>query len=202
MLTVLTCSRRSSSVDRRRRRRRRRCRRSIYTSDEFLAFEREAVFAQEWLCVGRAEPDPERRRLVHVTVVNDEPIIVARAKDGSVRALSAVCQHRGMQVADGDGNCTKFTCPYHHWSYGLDGRLLGAPGDGAHASTSTRRTIRCRPDGRAVAGLRVRELRPRRGAARADARHATSRSSSNYDLDERRVSAARSRSTTCRGTGR
>ena len=61
------------------------------------------------------------------TTVNGEPIIVARAKDGSVHAFSAVCQHRGMQVADDAGNCTKFTCPYHQWSYDLTGRLLGAP---------------------------------------------------------------------------
>jgi len=38
-----------------------------------------------------------------------------------------VCRHQGMLVADGAGNCSKFTCPYHLWSYGLDGRLLGAP---------------------------------------------------------------------------
>ena len=61
------------------------------------------------------------------TTVNGEPIIVARAKDGAVRAFSSICQHRGMQVADDAGNCTKFTCPYHLWSYDLTGRLLGAP---------------------------------------------------------------------------
>src|SRR5262249_9106239 len=41
--------------------------------------------------------------------------------------LTAVCRHRGMVVAEGSGNCSKFTCPYHHWSYGLNGQLLGAP---------------------------------------------------------------------------
>ena len=98
----------------------------IYTSEEFLAFERDALFATEWHCVGRAS------RVANVgdyftTTVNGEPIIVARAKDGSVGAFSAVCQHRGMQVVDDAGNCTKFTCPYHQWSYDLTGRLLGAP---------------------------------------------------------------------------
>ena len=44
-----------------------------------------------------------------------------------MRAMSAVCQHRAMQVCDGSGNATTFKCPYHHWTYGLDGRLLGAP---------------------------------------------------------------------------
>ena len=52
---------------------------------------------------------------------------MARGKDGTIRAFSAVCQHRGMQVVDDAGTCTKFTCPYHQWSYDLTGRLLGAP---------------------------------------------------------------------------
>ena len=52
---------------------------------------------------------------------------MARAKDGAIHAFSSVCRHRGMEVTEGEGTCTTFTCPYHHWVYGLDGRLLGAP---------------------------------------------------------------------------
>jgi phenylpropionate dioxygenase-like ring-hydroxylating dioxygenase large terminal subunit len=99
---------------------------AIYTSEEFLEFERRAVFAHEWLCVGVASRIPDVGDYF-TTSVNGEPIIVTRAKDHSVRAFSSVCQHRGMQVADDAGNCTKFTCPYHLWSYDLTGRLLGAP---------------------------------------------------------------------------
>ena len=98
----------------------------IYTSNEFLAFEREALFAKEWLCVGRASRIPNVGDYF-TAVVNGEPIIVTRAKDVSVNAFSAICQHRGMQLADDEGNCTKFTCLYHLWSYDLTGRLLGAP---------------------------------------------------------------------------
>lgn len=98
----------------------------IYTSEEFLEFEREALFAHEWQCVGRADRIPQVGDYF-TTTANGDPIIVARAKDGSVRAFSSICQHRGMQVADDSGNCTKFTCPYHMWSYDLTGRLLGAP---------------------------------------------------------------------------
>jgi len=98
----------------------------IYTSDEFYDFEREAIFAHEWLCVGRVDQIPEPGDYFTVTIA-EEPLIVVRAKDGDVRVLSAVCRHRGMVVAEDRGNCTKFTCPYHHWMYGLDGRLLGAP---------------------------------------------------------------------------
>jgi len=98
----------------------------IYTSEEFLDFERRALFDHEWLCVGLASQIPRPGDWFTKTV-NGEPVIVVHGKDGELRALSAVCQHRAMQVCEGAGNDTKFTCPYHHWSYGLDGRLLGAP---------------------------------------------------------------------------
>jgi phenylpropionate dioxygenase-like ring-hydroxylating dioxygenase large terminal subunit len=100
----------------------------IYTDDEFLAFERDALYSREWLCVGVASTIANPGDFRSLTV-NDEPILVARGKDGEVRAFSAVCQHRAMQLADtgATGNCSTFTCPYHHWIYGLDGRLLGAP---------------------------------------------------------------------------
>ncbi len=98
----------------------------IYTSEEFLEFERRALFDREWLCVGRASRIPEVGDWF-LADVNAEKVIVARGKDGEVRAFSSICQHRGMQLVEGDGNCTKFTCPYHLWSYDLTGRLLGAP---------------------------------------------------------------------------
>lgn len=103
----------------------------IYTSDEFLQFEHEALFAHEWLCVGRASRIPNPGDWFTVTIAN-EPLIVVRDKPGpdgtaGVNCLSAVCQHRAMTVCSGQGNDTTFKCPYHHWIYGLDGRLLGAP---------------------------------------------------------------------------
>lgn len=98
----------------------------LYTTPEALAFEREAIYAKEWLCVGRAERIPNPGDWFTVTIC-DEPIIVVRDKQGDINAMSAVCQHRAMQVCDGEGNGTTFKCPYHHWNYALDGRLLGAP---------------------------------------------------------------------------
>ncbi len=98
----------------------------LYHSREFYEFEREAIFAHDWLCVGRESWIPNPGDYFTQTII-DEPLIVSRDKDGTVHVLSAVCQHRGMVVADDRGNCTKFTCPYHHWTYGLDGRLLGTP---------------------------------------------------------------------------
>lgn len=98
----------------------------LYTSPEVLAFERDALYAREWLCAGRVERIPEPGDWFTVTIC-DEPIVVTRDKQGEVRAMSAVCQHRAMQVCDGQGHDTTLTCPYHHWIYALDGRLLGAP---------------------------------------------------------------------------
>jgi len=98
----------------------------IYTSSDFLAFEKEALFMKEWLAVGRAERIPEPGDWFTVDIL-DEPVVVVRDRSGEIRAMSAVCQHRAMQICEGSGNSSTFKCPYHHWIYGQDGRLLGAP---------------------------------------------------------------------------
>jgi len=98
-----------------------------YTSAEFYEFEREAIFAREWFCVGRAEQVPSAGDYVTVTIAG-EPLVMVRRADGGISVLSAVCQHRGSLVAQGDGNCGRFLrCPYHWWTYDLDGRLVTAP---------------------------------------------------------------------------
>ena len=56
------------------------------------------------------------------------PIVVTRDGDGSVRAFINACRHRGMQVAEGNGCAKALSCPYHGWTYGLDGTLRGIPG--------------------------------------------------------------------------
>jgi phenylpropionate dioxygenase-like ring-hydroxylating dioxygenase large terminal subunit len=57
------------------------------------------------------------------------PLVEARGKDGKVRAFINACRHRGMQVASGAGRAHAFVCPYHAWSYGLDGSLKSIPGE-------------------------------------------------------------------------
>ena len=98
----------------------------IYNSDEFFKFEKEAIFYHEWLCVGREEWVTKPGDYITATHAN-EPIIVARDRAGQLQAMSAVCQHRAMLVAEGKGNARSFVCPYHHWTYDLDGTLVGAP---------------------------------------------------------------------------
>ncbi len=98
----------------------------VYTSDEFFSFEKDSIFGHEWLCVGRESqtPNPGDYRVYEIA---GEPLIVVRDNAGTIRVLSAVCQHRGMVLAEGNGNCARFRCPYHHWTYSLEGKLAGAP---------------------------------------------------------------------------
>src|ERR1700761_4806789 len=99
---------------------------ACYVDPEFYAFEKEALFDREWLCVGRVEWVKEAGDYFTTQIVG-EPLVIAKARDGVVRAMSSVCQHRAMLVAEGKGNTRGFVCPYHHWVYGLDGRLVNAP---------------------------------------------------------------------------
>lgn len=99
---------------------------ACYVSEEFLGFERQAIFERDWICVGHEGQVPNVGDYFALQLF-DEPLVAVRGDDKEVRVLSAVCRHRGMVVAEGSGNGTNFRCPYHFWVYGLDGRLLGAP---------------------------------------------------------------------------
>lgn len=99
---------------------------ACYTDPAFYLFEQEALFNHEWLCVGRESQVSERGDYFTTRIIG-EPILVTRDRAGEVRAMSAVCQHRAMLVAEGAGNARGFVCPYHHWVYSLDGALVNAP---------------------------------------------------------------------------
>lgn len=97
-----------------------------YTSEEWYRREVEAIFMREWLLVGRADQIPRRGDWFSEEICG-ERVLLVRGDDGAVRAFSPVCRHRGTVIAEGSGTCKIFVCPYHAWSYGLDGRLLGTP---------------------------------------------------------------------------
>jgi phenylpropionate dioxygenase-like ring-hydroxylating dioxygenase large terminal subunit len=99
---------------------------ACFTSQEFYEFELDAVWGHDWFCVGRASDVPNPGDFVPVTVGPD-PLMIVRGDDGAVRVLSAVCRHRGFVLVDEPGNVNRFRCPYHAWTYGLDGRLQSAP---------------------------------------------------------------------------
>ena len=100
-----------------------------YTSPQVLAWERRAFFDGSWVCVGRASDlgAPGDQRAVRV---GDEAILLVRGKDGTLRGFFNTCRHRGHELLPCDGpavNNRFIRCPYHSWTYGLDGRFKSAP---------------------------------------------------------------------------
>jgi phenylpropionate dioxygenase-like ring-hydroxylating dioxygenase large terminal subunit len=63
------------------------------------------------------------------------PVLLTRAKDGAVRAFLNICQHRQAPIADGCGIASRLSCPYHAWTYNLDGTIAGIPGQDGFAET-------------------------------------------------------------------
>jgi len=98
----------------------------VYTSEAFLQAEQQEVFAKDWICVGRASVLPDVGDFVTHELAG-QPIFVIRDSDGHLRAMSNVCLHRMSTLLEGSGNRRKITCPYHAWTYDLDGALRGAP---------------------------------------------------------------------------
>src|ERR1700712_2318980 len=76
---------------------------ACYTSAEFYDFEKEALYLHEWLCAGR-ESWAAKPGDYFTTRIIGEPVIVSRTLSGELKAMSAVCQHRAMLVAEGSGN--------------------------------------------------------------------------------------------------
>ena len=99
----------------------------LYWDPEFFEAEKRAFLraAPQVVCHESEIASPgEWRSLEYL----GESVIVMRGDDGEVRAFSNVCRHRGSRLVDGSGGCAKIlTCPYHAWSYGRDGRLVGVP---------------------------------------------------------------------------
>ena len=98
----------------------------VYTSEAFLERELGDIFAKDWVCVGRADALAEAGDYITYELAG-QPIFVIRDKDGVLRAMSNVCLHRMSTLLEGIGNKKAIVCPYHAWSYNLDGSLRGAP---------------------------------------------------------------------------
>jgi choline monooxygenase len=96
-----------------------------YTSPEIFRLEHERLFLRDWICVGREEEVANPGDYFTWTII-DEPIVVTRTETGDVCAFANLCQHRGVQVVRDRGNARRFSCPYHAWTYDLEGRLVAA----------------------------------------------------------------------------
>lgn len=99
---------------------------AFYTSPEIFALESERVFRRHWVAVGRASEIPHPGDRFRIDVAG-EPLLIVRGKAGEVRALSAVCRHRWMLLGTGAESSGTISCPYHKWTYALDGSLMAAP---------------------------------------------------------------------------
>ena len=99
---------------------------SWYTDPSVLQLERERIFRHSWQYVGHLGDVPEAAAF-HATTVGDLPVVVVRDREDELRAFLNVCRHRGSLVCEGSGRRETLQCPYHAWTYGLDGRLITAP---------------------------------------------------------------------------
>lgn len=98
----------------------------VYTSDAFLEAELEHIFRKDWFCVGRSSALANTGDYVTCDLAG-QPVAVVRGRDGVLRAMSNVCMHRMSTLLHGRGNTRTIVCPYHAWTYRLDGALQGAP---------------------------------------------------------------------------
>ena len=99
-----------------------------YRDPRIFAAEVETLFLKMWLCVGHQSRLGSAGDYL-MREIGDESVIVIRGIDGAIRAFYNVCRHRGTRLLD-DGAGTGLDCircPYHSWTYGLDGGLIAAP---------------------------------------------------------------------------
>jgi choline monooxygenase len=97
-----------------------------YTSPAFYRREVERIWKKVWNFVGSAAQIPNPGDYFTLTFAGI-PVIILRDHDGALRAFANTCRHRGSELLDGAGQCKLIVCPYHSWSYELDGTLRGAP---------------------------------------------------------------------------
>lgn len=98
-----------------------------YRDAEFAALERERVFRPSWQVVCHVSDIPAPGDW-HTLDYIGESVIAVRGRGGVLRAFANVCRHRGSRLVDGASGCAKkLVCPYHAWTYDLDGRLAGVP---------------------------------------------------------------------------
>jgi choline monooxygenase len=99
---------------------------SWYTEPVFHDIDRDTVFANNWLIAARDDQLENPGDYVAGSVAG-EPYVIVRDTDGGLRAFFNVCRHHAAAVMVGEGNCDEMVCPYHGWTYALDGSLKSAP---------------------------------------------------------------------------
>ena len=98
-----------------------------FVSPEVFAEEQSKIFGRHWICVGH-QSQLDRPGDYFVQEVAGESLVMVRDQKGAVRGFYNVCRHRGTRLCEeSSGHCAAIQCPYHAWTYALDGRLIGAP---------------------------------------------------------------------------
>lgn len=110
---------------------------SIYTDPDIFALEMQRIYGQAWIYVGH-ESQVKNPGDYHTTRIGDQDVIMTRSADGKVHVMYNRCPHKGSQLVPlGDGNAGKFLrCPYHAWTFKLDGSLLSVPLRGGMEGTA------------------------------------------------------------------
>ncbi|OOE41455.1 2Fe-2S ferredoxin [Salinivibrio kushneri] len=98
-----------------------------YVDEEYFIFERDEVFGNTWVCVGFASDLPKNGYVMPIEFMN-LPLLMMRNHKGEVQVFHNVCSHRGMKLVHEAGEVQgMIRCPYHSWTYDLDGKLKGTP---------------------------------------------------------------------------
>lgn len=99
-----------------------------YTDPETFTREQERIFETRWFCAVRSGDLPTPGAFRTVTV-GRESVLITRGRDGALRAFLNICRHRGARLCTQESGQVRRTlqCPYHAWTYGLDGKLVAAP---------------------------------------------------------------------------
>jgi Rieske 2Fe-2S family protein len=113
----------------------------LYTEPSVLAAERTGLFSKAWALAASSDDLAQPGSYV-TTSVGGIPLAIVRDQDGTLRAFHNVCRHRGITLLEGAGTLGRFmTCPYHQWSYALNGDLVKVPQESEQFSGLDRCTL-------------------------------------------------------------
>lgn len=101
----------------------------VYNDPDVFAVEQRVVFRTGWVGVGRSDRWLKAGDYSAIDL-GDVPLVVLRDNSGSLRAYANSCSHRGAQLVQGEGNCSRIRCPFHFWTYALEGAMVAAPSMG------------------------------------------------------------------------
>src|SRR6218665_4126311 len=98
--------------------------RSFYIDPDYYKLDLEMIWYRDWLFAGHDCELPKNGSYFTLQI-GDYPVVVVRGRDGQIRALHNTCRHRGSRVCTKEhGSAVRLVCPYHQWTYELDGSLL------------------------------------------------------------------------------